>query len=513
MRSREILSTLMLSLSIMVYAQTDTLDILSMEEVYKRNYWLTGTNPVRLSFNRFRSVSMAEAGYSHHKGNMGNVSIPASTDVYSVFSESFQTVNKVSLYGKIGYTQYQNRQQNWNGMTSDYWQAVNLCDSVSGKQRSEQYQLSGGFSLPIHSRWLLGGQLDYMVQLTAKDTDPRNKNQWMEWRFTPGVGCLINNFRLGASLQYIRRKETVDYNNMGSHTTFPVLVAYPIGFFKTLTLGENINWYYAGQEIGGALQMDFNRGPFQLFQEIGGSMTDQTIVSNRIQNRKEGETDGWQIMYKGKLQKETPILRHEWEWLATFGHANNYDPLQHQVESNTWQSDGKLLRSTRRTSQYALTYGYYQLRDTWHPRFYILSGITYHKVKSTLLFYPVEFVQPIHRFTMHTKFVKNFILPDALLDLSLGGRYGKGCGSIMNEKELSPDQNGPEITLWQNPNRLQQVFDYETMSRWGVNASITYTRSHPFRWFIRISFDYEKAPKNRVDLDLHKIAAHIGLLF
>lgn len=513
MRSREVLFGLLLGLPIAASAQIDTSHIPSVKEVYRQNSWSVGTNPVGLSFNRFRSFSVAEAGYSHRHGNFGNTSIPASSDVYSLYSESFQTVNKVSLYGKISYTQSQNRQQNWHGMTGDYWQAVNLCDSISGKQHSEQYQLAAGFSLPVNSRWLLGVQTGYQVQLTAKDIDLRNKNQWMEWQITPGVGYLFGNLRLGASLLYIRRKETVDYRNMSSHTTNPVFAAYPLGFFKTLSWDENINWYYTGQEVGGALQLDFNRGLFQLFQEISGSVIGQTVESNRIQNRKEGETDNWQVTYKGKLQKVSPTFRHEWEWLATFSHASNYDPLQHQTESNTWQSDGKLLRSTYRSSRYALTYGYYQLRDAWHPRFSILSGVSYRQAESSLQFYPVEYTQPTHRFTIHTTFVKNFLLPNALLDLSLGGRYGKGGGSIMNEKQLQPGESAPEIPLWQSNSRLQQVFDYETMSRWGLQTSVIYTRSAPFEWFIKIAFDFEKAPDRTINTHSRKIEAHIGLQF
>ena len=98
MRSREVLFGFLFSLSTMVSAQTDTLHIPSIREIYKHNNWLAANNPVGLSFNRFRSFSVAEAGYSYHNGNLGNVSIPASTSIYSVYSESFQTVNKVSLY-------------------------------------------------------------------------------------------------------------------------------------------------------------------------------------------------------------------------------------------------------------------------------------------------------------------------------------------------------------------------------------------------------------------------------
>lgn len=514
MKSRGILCILLFSLSMIVSARTDTLFIPSIKEVYRKNYWLTGSNPVGLSLNSFRSFSVAEAGYSHHKGNLGNVSIPASADIYSVYSESYQTINKVSLYGKIGYKQYQNHNQNWNGMTGNYWQSVNLCDTVKGKQRSEQYQLAGGFSLPVYSNWILGGQLDYKVQLTAKDTDPRNKNQWMELLFTPGVGYLCNNVRLGASLLYVRRKETVDYKNMGSHTTYPVLAAYPLGFFKTLSWGENINWYYTGQEIGGALQFDLrSSSSIQLFQEVSGSTTRQTVESDRIHNRKEGETDCWQIAYKGILQKVSTDFRHELVWQVSIYHANNFDPIQHLVESNIWQSDGKLLRSTQRRGNYALCYGYYRLRDAWHSRYSIVSGVTYHHTESALLFYPVEYTQPVHRFTVHATFNRNFLLPDALFDISMGGQYGKGGGSIMKIRKLSSDENTPEIPLWQSNSRLQQVYDYETISRWGLQASLTYTRSAPYCWFIKASFEFEKIPDNMLYSDSRKIAGHIGLLF
>ena len=45
-----------------IYAQSDSLHIYSMQEVYQQNSWLAGANPVGMSFNRFRSFSVAEVG-------------------------------------------------------------------------------------------------------------------------------------------------------------------------------------------------------------------------------------------------------------------------------------------------------------------------------------------------------------------------------------------------------------------------------------------------------------------
>lgn len=33
----------------------------------------------------------------------------------------------------------------------------------------------------------------------------------------------------------------MDYQNIGTHTAYPFFVSYPLGYFKTLPKGENIN--------------------------------------------------------------------------------------------------------------------------------------------------------------------------------------------------------------------------------------------------------------------------------
>ena len=82
---RSTLFILWLLSAIPVYAQSDSLHIYSMQGVYQQNNWLTGANPVGMSFNRFRSFSVAEVGYRFEDGNFGNVSLPASSNKSAVF--------------------------------------------------------------------------------------------------------------------------------------------------------------------------------------------------------------------------------------------------------------------------------------------------------------------------------------------------------------------------------------------------------------------------------------------
>lgn len=494
-------------------AQSDSVFVPSMQEVHKQNYWLSGSNPVGLSLNRFNSFSVAEVGYGYTDGNLGKVSLPSSMHAYSLLSESYQKLGNVSLYGKLKYAQRRSCGQNWNGMTNDYWQAVNLCDSVSGNRQNEIYHLAGAFSLPVGSHWLLGSLLNYRVEMTTKDTDPRNRNQWSEWILTPGIGYRSEKYTLGISLLYANRKESVDYQNMGTHVTYPYFTAYPLSYFQTLSKDENVKWHYSSQEYGGAMQLDYDLGLYHWFQQAEASITNQRIESNRIKNRKEGETDLWCIEYSGKLQKLSGRSRHEWGVKMRYGEADNYDPLQQQEEAGVWKSYGKVLRSTCRTGKGELNYEYRQLRDTWNPRFSIISGVSYCYQKSTLMFFPMMYAQSLHRFALHAAFTRHFLLPDAILVCSVGGEYGKGEGTIMKEEKLTSDQSASELKLWQNSARLQQDYDYATAARFAFNFSVTYTHKVPFCWFIRLSSGYEYSRKCLPSENRKKINAHIGLIF
>lgn len=513
MKIRMTLIGLLMIVPVVGLAQSDTLHMSSMQEVYQQNSWLMGCNPVGLLFNRFNSLSVAEAGYGYSKGNLGKLSLPVSNHDYSVWSESFQTMGNVALYGRLGYKQDRDEGRNWNGMTNDYWRAANLCDSVSGKLRKETYNLVGAFSMPLNERWMIGAHADYQVQMTAKDTDPRNKNQWSEWSLIPGLGYRCGKHTLGLSLLYADRKETIDYQNMGTHAAYSSFVGYPLSFFKTLSRDETIKWNYSSHEVGSALQLGFEKRGLRWFQQIAGSITKQSIESNRIQNRKEGESDIWQMNYLGKLQKKSFLNQHEWSWTISYEQTNNYDPLQQQPEDGMWVSYGRVLRSTRNLGACELTYEFRRMFDEWHPRFSLLSGIGFQYQENALLFYPTKYLQPIHRLTLHTTFTHSFILPNAYLDCSLGGRYGRGNGTMMKEQKQVFSQSTEDIKLWQNTERLQQDYDYETASRLLLHFSVTYTRQVRLCWFIRLSGGYEYSNKCEADENNKKIITSIGLLF
>lgn len=518
MRLRVALSLLSALLCPLVWAEADTLRIYSAQEVQRQNVWLTGDNPVAISMNRFGSFSIAEAGYSYREGNLGQPTLPATTHAYRVYSESFQTVGRVSLYGKLGYANDDRRQQHWNGMTGDYWQAVNLCDSMPGNQRAEQYQLTGGFALPLRQRWQVGAMFNYQVQQTAKDTDPRNSNQWMAWELTPGVGYRHGFLRLGVSLRYAARKESLEVSNMGLHHTYPIFAAYPLGFFKTLPLDEKPHWHYSGHETGVAWQLAVEKETFCLFQQLSAHFMQQEVKSNRTLNRSEGETDGWQIDYRATWQRHHTYTRSEWAWQATLQKADSYDLLQQQPANGTpWESYGRVLRSTRRTVEANLNYRYDILRNALSPRFSLLAGVHYRQQESTLYFYPAAFAQPLHRFTVHATLTRSFALPhQAQLDCSIGGCYGQGRGTLLREKQLAAGEESPDIRLWQNEALRQQTFDYETNPRWAIRTVLNYVRPLPrsaLCWFVRLSGEYGQASQSLAPKKKTEITTRLGLLF
>lgn len=494
----------------------DTLRFTSMEEVKQQNLWLSGQNPAGLSLNRFHSFSVARAGYAYGENGFGMLGRPSSTDAYSVAAESYQRLDQVSLYGMLSYALRHNRQQSWNSMSGEPWASVNLADSMPGQQKAEQYHLAGGLSFPLHRRWTVGAQADYRVQLTAKETDPRNRNQWMEWQFTPGVSYLSGELRLGASLLYAVQKESVGIRNMGTHATYPLFAAYPLAFFRTLPQEGEVNWHYRSRRMGAALQAHTDRGSFELFQQLSAGILRQEVESNRMQNRSEGKTDGWQAEYRGSLQQQRGSAQHKWDAEATLRHTRSYDPLQRQPEGGLWQTYGRVLRSTHREAYATLTYRFRRMRDALHSRYGLLASVRYHRAVNTLLFYPTEYSQPTHRITAHVASHRHILLPnDAQLHLSLGIQGGYGGGTLLRESSASAEQESPDITLWQNELLRQQNFDYETGLRWGLTPTVGYTRPLPRgigSWFIHLTGHYERG-RSLPQPNRQEIIAQIGWLF
>lgn len=469
---RTILWSILILFPVAAWSQRDTLLIYSLEDLYRQNYWLTSPNPIGLTFNKSASFSIAKAGFSYSNGNPGNPVFPASAHRYSADCQSFQQIGKVSLYGRLSYSFNKEHGVSLNGMTNAYWQAVHLYDSVSGNRQSEKYRLAASFSLPLNKRWLIGARADYNVEQTAKDTDPRHKNQWMAWRLTPGAGYRYGKSRFGISFHYSVKKEEVDYRTMGSHRDYPIMVGYPLGYAKGLPQKESADWHYTGQETGGSFQMDIPLGRFSFFQEICGSAFNQKVISNRIQNRKEADTDGWQTAYKGHLQKQNLHNRQEWLGYILINRFKNYDPLQEQTESGIWQSHGEVLRSSYQHGLYALKYTYERLNPEQYPTFTFTSGIIYHQTKTSLFFYPIEHAQRDNNVTVHSTAIRTLSLKRAQLKLSLGGHY-------------------------------------RTNQQWGLTPSVTYTRTTPLSWFVRLGGTYISEKRRAY----RKIETQFGWLF
>lgn len=472
MLKRIIAESLLILLPVAAWPQRDSPHIFSLEDVYRQNYWLTSGNPISLSFNKFRSFSIAKAGFSYSNGNLGIPASPAFANHYSIDCRSFQQVGKVSLYGNLSYSFNKDRRVSLNGMTNTYWQAVHLYDSISGNRRSEKYRLSGAISLPVNKLWLIGVKADYNVEQTAKDTDPRHKNQWMAWQLTPGAGYRYGKTHLGISLYYNVKKEEIDYRNMGNHRNYPILISYPLGYNTSLPQYESAHWYYTGQEAGSAFQIDIPLGHFRFFQQIRGNVSNQNVISNRIQNHKEAETDGWQTTYKAHLQKQTVHTRHEWTVQLLLNRFKNYAPLQEQTPEGTWQSYGKVHRSSRQADLYALQYTYERLNKKQYPLFAFTSGVAYYQTEASLLFYPTEYIHSTHHLTIYSIATQTLSLKRGQLKLLLGGHY-------------------------------------QTTPQWGLHSSITYTCTTPLSWFVRLNGRYISAKNNAY----RKIETQFGWLF
>lgn len=470
--------------------------ILSVESIYRQNTWLMANNPAGLSLNTFSSFSVVETGYQYTQGKFRNVTEAKATGIADLHAESFLTLGNASFYGQIGYNHQNRKDVNRNGNIAPEQSLVQVFDTVAGNQQTECYFLAGAVSLPFGKHWIAAIETKYKVQTNAKKTNPRNINNEMELKLTPGVIVSKGIWKAGASLHYERITEAIEYKNYGNTSAYPFFTRYPLWFYQRHeTTGNNYMRMYAQQHVGGAVQFDIDLQNKRLFQEFTFKKNVQTVDGNQVVNKKEAETEGQQWNYQAKAEWFYNNTRQHILFTAGQSNCIGYDLLQTPGSTSVWEQKGRIHRSGEKNTTYALSYNFHKLRDAWNDIWSVTSGITFNKTSPYVLIYPAEYTQRLHTLKLHATATRNFLLTDALLDLSLTGCYGTGSGTLLNETVIN-GQEKPEIQLKQNQELLKQEFGYKSATYTGISLSARYTRmpeKKQYAWYAIASGEYKQA--------------------
>ncbi len=122
-----------------------------------------------------------------------------------------------------------------------------IADTIGGGvSKDEIYDFMGGFATRLGSRWIIGGQGTYTAQLDYRTRDPRPKNLTSDIKLVIGSSYLLNNYKLGASFDFHRYKQTnvVKIYNEVSSPVFYHLTGLGTDYYRFR--GENTETYYKG---------------------------------------------------------------------------------------------------------------------------------------------------------------------------------------------------------------------------------------------------------------------------
>lgn len=490
--------------------------ILSVESIYRQNIWLTANNPAGLSLNKFNSFSLVETGYQHTRGNYRDVTEANTAGKVNLHSESFFTRGKASFYGQIGYNHLNRNDVNWNGNIMPEQSLILLFDTVAGKQQTERYFLTGAVSLPVGKHWIAAIEAKYQVQSNAKKSDPRNLNNEMELKLTPGILFSKGIWKTGASLNYERISEAIKYKNYGNSSAYPFFSRYPLWFYQRHEVsGNNYMRTYTQQHWGGALQLAIDLQNKTLFQEFRFRKNTQIVDGNQVVNKKEAKTEGRQWYYQAAFEWLRNNSQQQLFFTANQSASTGYDLLQTSTNL-VWEQKGRVHRSGEKNTTYTLAYSFHKLQDAWNDVWSVTSGITVNKTAPYVLIYPIEYTQRLRTLKIHATVARNFLLTDALLNFSLTSCYRTGSGTQLNET-VANEQEKPVIQLEQNLELLKQEFAYRSATYAGISLSARYTHlpeKKQYAWYAAASGKYKQAFNGIFNQsNRYEIAVSTGLLF
>lgn len=239
-----------------------------------KSLWLGSRNPA--AAGEFRAVSdsahlnEAVAYGEYESGSFRSPYDPESLLKGRMEARSIMNAGKAVLRGSFGYGYENGEKSRWRGLNNPSETPFMLADSIPGSISNEKYSMMAAVSVPMGGKWSFGVETGYDVSLFAKHVDLRNKNTRMDFRLAPGIRWTSGPVSLGASLDYSRYTEKIEYMQVDQSTEkylFEFSGAWAcrsIGFSSAET-----SRMMTGQRIGGELEaaLSFGNG-WSLYNEF-----------------------------------------------------------------------------------------------------------------------------------------------------------------------------------------------------------------------------------------------------
>jgi hypothetical protein len=218
------------------------------------NQYFVGKNPAFLKFSKKDELLGLSVGLNNSKGFFKGFLDPEQESKYLLSATGKKSIEE-NQYFKGSFNIVRHERQNWDWIfVREYDKNIFLLgDSTTGNSRFTGILLNSEYSLRIANNYLLGVNLDYLVDEGIKEVSPRPTSEYRYIDVTLGAGYDgIKGVSLGIKGNIIDKTEKIVYQeDEGALTTETIILKfrgydYPNVFRKK----SEVRYSYINQYLG-----------------------------------------------------------------------------------------------------------------------------------------------------------------------------------------------------------------------------------------------------------------------
>ncbi len=253
-----ILVTLLLGLGV---AKAESYDYAT---VVNRNLWSEGRNVTGIMKDSI-SVSNVELRYGAEQGEFRNFSDAKSEWSAKADAKTLMHYDRVSMVGSFSYEHWEGKEMCGSMFIAPNSYPFDVLEFTPGDKRLQSYDLMGGITSQLRSRWAIGVKGEFSAQNYAKFKDLRHSNYRMELALMPSISYSFSDNVIGLTYIYSRNAETIRAQEVGSS-----VAAYYAFLDKGLMSGAYETWGGTGIHLnesgidGFPVRENFNGAALQI---------------------------------------------------------------------------------------------------------------------------------------------------------------------------------------------------------------------------------------------------------
>lgn len=498
-----------------------------IDYIRESNAWLQSENAAGLSQYRSINISDAKVYYQKNNGGFRNYYQSNDSQEYGLNAASYtRLTEKTVLAGGFGYQNFKGKNMSGSAFIDPYqnpFDIVELDAANRGTKELELYHIHGALSSQLHSKFSIGGKLDYRAGNYAKRKDLRHLNKLLNMDLTAGVLYHVSDvINIGLNYKYSRNIESISFKIAGNiDKTYNSLISYGSFYGQSEPFNES-GFTDSGLKPlsdirhGGALQLNLKfNNDITLFNEFSYADRNGFYGEDGTTSIMLTKHQGSDFSYYGQLSVKKNATEHYIGLRGSYAYLENQKTIPRRETTvggvNAIIYYGNKDMFSGETINADLIYNLYLDVKNNQPAWMFNFTANYRGRNQHVMMYPYYRDQKINSYKFSGQLSKHYQKQKDGFNIGLGLGYGLGNGEMAKDETSVVPAEGhtPPSSM---PQFLNEEYEFFTANRIQGNVALKYSRALQTQMTAYLKLNYEHTYAENVSfLGKHFSTATVSL--